>query len=271
MDGYSTYDTPKSENSHGMIILVHKDIPSSELATQFKFGHHTESLSIRKWVNGSNYILHNIYNNGNTVNFSAAPSNEKSLFLGDFNAHHTSWCRAAQNRAGINISEQLDDMDQYVMMNMENEEYIPTTTYNTTIDLAIIHCDIAAKANWDIYESFASDHFAIIISWYPGPPIERTLPLPKFQMNKADWPKFQEVINTKLIGFQSSDDIDDYNQLLLHMLTNAAEQSIPKSTPRGAVKKYWRYELSGLSVLNKITTVLTDTIDEIELMPTKSQ
>ena len=27
------------------------------------------------------------------------------------------------------------------------------------------------------------------------------------------------------------------------MLTNAAEQSIPKSTPGGAVKKYWRYDL----------------------------
>ena len=129
------------------------------------------------------------------------------------------------------------------MMNMENEEYIPTTTYNTTIDLAIIHCNIAAKANWDIYESFASDHFAIIISWYPGPLLERTLSQPKFQMNKADWPKFQEVINTELIGFQSSDDIDDYNQQLLHMLTNAAEQSIPKSTQGGAVKKYWRYDL----------------------------
>ena len=59
-DGYSTYDTPKSENSHGMMILVHKDIPSSELAAQFKFGLHTESLSIRIWVNGSSYILHNI-------------------------------------------------------------------------------------------------------------------------------------------------------------------------------------------------------------------
>ena len=120
------------------------------------------------------------------------------------------------------------------MMNMENEEYIPTTTYNTTIDLAIIHCDIAAKANWDIYESFASDHFAIIISWYPGPQLERTLPRPRFQMNKADWLKFQEVINTEVIGFQSS---ADYNQQLLHMLTNAAEQSIPKSTPRGAVNE----------------------------------
>ena len=77
--------------------------------------------------------------------------------------------------------EQLDDMDQYVMMNMENKEYIPTTTYmyNTTIDLAIIHCDIAAKANWDIYESLASDHFAIISSWYPEPLLERTLPRPK--------------------------------------------------------------------------------------------
>ena len=25
LDGYSTYDTPKSEKSHGMMILVHKD------------------------------------------------------------------------------------------------------------------------------------------------------------------------------------------------------------------------------------------------------
>ena len=47
LDGYSTYDTPKSEKSHGMIILVHKDIPSELLEPQVQFGPDTESLSIR--------------------------------------------------------------------------------------------------------------------------------------------------------------------------------------------------------------------------------
>ena len=37
LHGYSTFDVPKSETSHGMVILVHKDIPS-DLAQQFIFG-----------------------------------------------------------------------------------------------------------------------------------------------------------------------------------------------------------------------------------------
>ena len=36
-----------------------------------------------------------------------------------------------KNRAGINISDQLDDIDEYVMMNMESTEYVATTTYDT--------------------------------------------------------------------------------------------------------------------------------------------
>ena len=47
LDGYATYDTPKSEKSHGKIILVHKDIPSELLEPQVQFGLDTESLSIR--------------------------------------------------------------------------------------------------------------------------------------------------------------------------------------------------------------------------------
>ena len=100
-----------------------------------QFGPDTESLLIRIWIRKSSYLIHNIYNIGNFINLSAASLNEKSLFLGDFNAHHKALCRAAQNKGGLNISDQLDAMDQYVMMNMEYDEYVPTTTYNTTKDL----------------------------------------------------------------------------------------------------------------------------------------
>ena len=105
------------------------------------------------------------------------------MFLGDFNAHHASWCRARQNRAGVNISDQLDDIDEYVMMSMESTEYAATTTYDTTIDLSFVHRDIAGKANWSIYDGMSSDHFLVMITCdvEPSPTID---PIPKFQMRK---------------------------------------------------------------------------------------
>ena len=70
------------------------------------------------------------------------------------------------NRRSLLISQK--NTKQNVMMNMEHDEYVPTTTYNTTIDLSIIHKDIAAKVTWSIYDGLSSDHFPIIIAWHPG-------------------------------------------------------------------------------------------------------
>ena len=153
-----------------------KIIPSELLEPHVQFGPDTESLSIRIWIRKSSYLIHNIYYIGNFINLSEASLNEKSLFLGDFNAHHKTLCRAAQNKAGLNISDQLDAMDQYVMINMKHDEYVPTTTYNTTKDLSIIHKDIATKITWSIYDGLSSDHFPIIIAWHPGSlPKKKTL------------------------------------------------------------------------------------------------
>ena len=83
-----------------------------------------------------------------------------SVFLGYFNAYHRTWCWAAQNRANINISDHLDHMDQYVMMNMEGEEYATNTIYDTTIDLSIVHRDIAGQVHWSIYSRLSSDQLS---------------------------------------------------------------------------------------------------------------
>ena len=50
LDGYSTYDTKKSEKSHGMMILVYKNVPSELLEPLVQFGPNTKSLSIRIWI-----------------------------------------------------------------------------------------------------------------------------------------------------------------------------------------------------------------------------
>ena len=115
-------------------------------------------------------------------------------------------------------------------MNMENTGYEATTTYDTIIDLSIVHRDIAAKANWNIYDEMSSDHFPVMITWYvePSPTAD---PIPKFQMRKADWVKFEKVINSQLIGFHREDCMDEFSLQLPGILTSAVEESIPKSTP----------------------------------------
>ena len=106
-------------------------------------------------------------------------------------------------------------MDQYVMMNMEHDEYVPTTTYNTTIDLSIIHKDIAAKVTWSIYDGLSSDHFPIIIAWHPGSlPPQKNVPQQKFRMNEADWNAFQEVTTAELADFQNHGDLDSRHTTL---------------------------------------------------------
>ena len=67
--------------------------------TIFVYKHGSITRLLMTWCE-----YHYIHNTDNFINLSAASLNEKSLFLGDFNAHHKALCRAAQNRAGMNIN-----------------------------------------------------------------------------------------------------------------------------------------------------------------------
>ena len=71
------------------------------------------------------------------------------------------------------------------MMNMEHKEYVPTTTYNTTIDLSIILKDIAAKVTWSIYDGLSGDQFPIITTWHPGSLPKKAHHIKIFRMNRA--------------------------------------------------------------------------------------
>ena len=72
---------------------------------------------------------------------------------------------------------------------------------------------------------------------------KKSTPQQTFRMNEADWNAFQEVTTAELADFQNHDDLDEFNTQLSEVLTKAAEQSIPKSSPTVTVKMYWRYDL----------------------------
>ena len=83
-----------------------------------------------------------------------------SILAGDFNAHHTMWCRST-DRAGRILLDQIENSNEYVIM---NKPQIPTTQYRTTIDLTIVHSSIAALSEWSIYDNLISDHYPILLT-----------------------------------------------------------------------------------------------------------
>ena len=67
--------------------------------------------------------------------------------VGDFNARDERWCRA-NNRAGRLLIEQIQDLDNFYLM---NQPQVWTTVNKTVIDLSLVPVDMAPLTSWSIY------------------------------------------------------------------------------------------------------------------------
>ena len=142
-----TYFKPLSATCHGLLTIVNNRLPSA-IHPAPVLGNGTEALSVKVWLQGKPVIMHNIYRVKDSFNLTSILSgNTPSFIAGDFNAHHTLWGKKT-DRAGRDLLAQIEDNQQYVI---KNEMQTPTTQYNTTIDLTIMHTSIAATCSWSIY------------------------------------------------------------------------------------------------------------------------
>ena len=130
--GYHTYYQPYVSHGngdvecHGLLTIVSDKVPSECAQQQLRIGDGTESLSVRVWLNNKSISLHNIYRvDGEFVVVTPLSDDEESIMAGDFNARHTSWCRA-NNAAGSSLNDQLVQLDTHILMNT------PHVFYNCT-------------------------------------------------------------------------------------------------------------------------------------------
>ena len=166
VDGYHTYHIPMSEDPavqcHGLITLVSNRVPSKLITLPLNLGISTEVLSVKIWHENKPIDIHNIYRVA-PANIDLLPiltSGHTSIIAGDFNAHHTSWCRS-NNASGQDLKSQLDNTNDFVLL---NEPQVWTTTYETAIDLAICSRALAAFADWSSFPSLVSDHIAVKVT-----------------------------------------------------------------------------------------------------------
>ena len=118
--GYYTFHKPKDENCHGLLTIVRRQIPAQHIDTA-RPGVNSEVLTVKIWINEKAVLIHNLYRTKDDIDLSRLLHSRTPAFIGcDINAHHLLW-HTKSNREGHKIMEQLERLDDYVILN-ENQQ-----------------------------------------------------------------------------------------------------------------------------------------------------
>ena len=220
-----------------MLTIVRNNIPS-KIIPPIATSEGTEMLTVKVWIDKKPTLLHNIYRvRGETSFTEILACRLPSILAGDFNAHHTLWCRYT-DAPGRTLLDQIENANMYAIM---NKPQVPTTQYNTTIDLTIVHTSIAAISDWAIYDDLISDHHPIILTIQTDYTSPVTVPTPRWSLHKADWESFKSKLTELCTTTKLDCSIDELTQELTGMIIQAAEYTIPKTKPHKKKRKYWCY------------------------------
>lgn len=122
------------------------------------------------------------------------------ILLGDFNSHHTLWGSYKIDTRGLRIESSIEESNM-VLLNSGQSTHINISNGKlSAIDLTFSSITLAQKCNWSVSDyPYDSDHYPIFISICS---LSRNIPTPpqhsKWNFNKADWNKFQKLIDNEL-------------------------------------------------------------------------
>ena len=221
--------------------MVSDRVPSK--CTQLlRIGDGTECLSVRVWLNNKSILMHNIYRVDGEFDVSPLSDGEESMMVGDFNARHTSWCRAI-NAAASSLNDQLVQLDTHILI---NTPHVTTTVHDTVIDLSLVSNEMAANTCWSIYPSLVSDHLAVMLTIVNIRLPDSTPCLKRWLLELAHWDKHKDVLQDRSAEMEWHGDLEVNGQQLVAVVLQAAEIAIPKSTGAASNRPYWRNNYGNL-------------------------
>ena len=142
-------------------------------------------------------MILNYYNPTGTKDFSwvsTIPSNW--VILGDFNAHHPLW-EYNCTRFTTEVGHIFQESDICILNNGSATRLAShTQERNTSPDLTLVSPNITAIAHWEVIsDPMTSDHLPIHITLQLSPTIYPSNNSPKFNYDKANWEKFQHILD----------------------------------------------------------------------------
>ena len=155
--------------------------------------------------------------------------------IGNFNARDELWCRD-HNRAGRILNEQLQNLDNFCLM---NHRQVWTTINKTAIDLSLLSVDIVPLAIWSIYPGIPSDHLAVVLEIQHQHNTERVSVPKRWLTQHADGDLYREHITTATTSIELTY-IDTNEANITKAILEAAELPIPKSSGKTSTTPYWK-------------------------------
>ena len=231
------YDETDGERRHGGTALY---ISNDFVHDQITLNTPLQAVACTVRLNGRNIDVCSLYIPPNTDNSQLernlhqliAQFHHPFLLLGDFNAHNPLWARniAISDPRG-DIVEHFLDTHNLILLNKGDNTHF-SLSYNTesAIDLSICSPQICTLFDWSVdCDIHHSDHYPIKINTTFDPHgDEVTNFVPRWNLRRADWAKFQEFCEIDHEQFQSPEHGITF---LTNTILAAASASIPITSP----------------------------------------
>jgi hypothetical protein len=164
-----------------------------------------------------------------SLNFSELfdlPNND-SLFLGDFNAHHSDWCVSLDDNRGASLLAAVENEDLCIL-NSDSPTRIPCAANQSpsSPDVTIASAHLVPSITWETLTTLNSDHLSIKVSFQTSgclPRLQRTF----MNFYKADWAGFVSESELLISKEPLPTSVAKGEKVLRRDLQTAAKHNIP--------------------------------------------
>lgn len=252
---YTVYRNDRDDSYGGIIILTHRSI-QSQLCSISHSNSGIQMLMVK--IHNCDFIEHiisvycpsSVNTTQNDWDHIFSLNSNKTLIIGDFNAHHSNWSYKTDTR-GLRIYDAMADYN-YISLNDGAPTRIKMVNgylRQSSPDISISSADISYKFNWKVTnESLGSDHLIVVLSSAIQSKLSH---ITKRNFKQADWNKYQETAEVHFRQFQiCENDLQNSYNSFIEILHKAADASIPKlklcqnPSNKFKPKPYWSPTLS---------------------------
>ena len=185
--------------SRGFSIPVRKDVPQHQININSELQVIAVKATLHKPINICCIYLspHDpLYNQKLDKPIEQIP--KPHILLGDFKSHNTIWGCQKTIKKSTDLEKFINDNNLCILNNKTPTCLNPSTDSHSTIDINLSDPSSYLDYIWKVHnDPCGSDHFPMILEITQ--PIKENNRPPCWKTNKADWQKFKNLCNTKLV------------------------------------------------------------------------
>ena len=130
---------------------------------------HLEELTITAELGNTKLIISNVYilpgsscSNGYHSSIEHLLMTPDTLILGDFNAHHPSWCSRSTDTRGRKMADSINGSD-YGILNWDSPTRVSPNPVPSSPDVSLASASLITSCSWQTLSTLSSDHLPILI------------------------------------------------------------------------------------------------------------